>query len=242
MTARDAYGNPVTTGDAGFQMVSPPATALKPDTFSRTVSGAEALFRFRITAAAVYIIRFEDATGALVHQSKFRIQPGGLSHRNSRYTAFPASFVVGQTWLGVLQIRDAYDNVFVDAAAAAQFVLSATDAANPSRSVPVRSLALLFLRCLYNAVVKSALKSFDVCNIPCRLFAACACVNMCACAKHRSPGTSHWPPSLLITAPPAHAMLSCAGASDGALRVPAARLPGDVHHHSRLQLHHLHHT
>ena len=114
VTARDAYDNPVATGDAGFQMVSPPQSVIKPNTFSRDVTGAEALFKFRITAAAVYVIRFEDASGALVHQSRFRVQPGGVSHLNSRYLSFPPSFVVGQTWLATLQIRDAYDNVFVN--------------------------------------------------------------------------------------------------------------------------------
>lgn len=138
VTARDAYDNAVATGDAGFQMVSPPQSVIKPNTFSRDVTGAEALFKFRITAAAVYVIRFEDASGALVHQSRFRVQPGGVSHLNSRYLSFPPSFVVGQTWLATLQIRDAYDNVFVDYSFAAQFLLSATDTAAPDRSVPVR--------------------------------------------------------------------------------------------------------
>jgi hypothetical protein len=107
VTARDKYGNAVATGDAGFALVSPPGSAIKAGSYSRSVSGAVTTFTFSILSAAVYVLRVEMATGALVYQSKFRVKPGGISHLNSRYFAWPDTFVVGQTMLATLQVRSA---------------------------------------------------------------------------------------------------------------------------------------
>jgi hypothetical protein len=79
------------------------------------------------------------AAGALVHQSKIRITPGSISSSNSRYLSFPASLVVGGTWVGKMQVRDAYNNVFRDTASAEKFTLSAVDINNGARAVSVRS-------------------------------------------------------------------------------------------------------
>ena len=65
MTARDQFGNVVTGGNPGFALVSPALSLLKDNTVTRTVSGAETTFVFSILQAAVYIMRFEDASGAL---------------------------------------------------------------------------------------------------------------------------------------------------------------------------------
>jgi hypothetical protein len=139
VTAKDVYGNVITNGDAGFVMATPLQSSLLPRSFNRTVSAGVTSFQFRVTVASIYILRFEMATGALVHQSKFRIAPGGISHLNSRYLKLPPTFVVNTMLVATLQIRDAYGNVFVDAAAAAAFVLSAKSDDDPGRSVGVRS-------------------------------------------------------------------------------------------------------
>lgn len=138
LTARDRYGNVIPTGDAGFEMVYPAADALVDGTFSRTVSAGVTTFAFRIRVAGIYVLRFEAGTGALVHQSKFRIKPGGLSHSNSRFLSLPAAFPVGGTLVATMQLRDAYGNVFVTDDVAAQFELSATDANDRDRAVKVR--------------------------------------------------------------------------------------------------------
>ena len=138
VTARDRFRNVITTGDAGFEMVYPTADAIVDGTFSRTVSGGVTTFAFRIRVAGVYVMRFEASTGALVHQSKFRIKPGGLSHSNSRFLALPATFPVGGTLVATMQLRDAYDNVFVTDDVAEQFELGATDTNARNRAVKVR--------------------------------------------------------------------------------------------------------
>jgi hypothetical protein len=128
-------------------MVYPPADVLVLGSFSRTVSNGQTVFSFRIVTAGVFVMRFESATGVLVHQSKFRIKPGGVSHKNSRFLGLPESFMVGATMVSVLQIRDVYDNVFVDDAIAAQFQLSAKDTRAPSRAVKVCAVAPLVKVC-----------------------------------------------------------------------------------------------
>jgi hypothetical protein len=145
VTARDRYSNVITSGDAGFTMVYPQADILVPNSFSRTVSNGQTVFSFRIVTAGMFVMRFETSSGVLVHQSKVRVKPGGISHRNSKFLGLPASFTVGTTMVTAVQIRDAYGNVFAEDTIASQFQLSARDTRMPSRTVKVCSQPIVNL-------------------------------------------------------------------------------------------------
>lgn len=126
LTARDAYGNAVPSGDPGFTLAAPADAALVPGSFSRSHSAPATTFTFRIAAAAVYVMRFEDAAGQLVHQSKIRVKPGGVSWADSSYVSPAPSFTVGGTWLSTLRVQDRYGNSFTSLPDGTSFALSTT--------------------------------------------------------------------------------------------------------------------
>ena len=140
VTARDVYGNTVSSGDAGFQLVAPAESSLVVGSFVRSHSAPNTTFTFKITAAAVYLMRFEDAAGRLVHQSKIRIKPGGVSWSDSQYVALAPSFMVGTTWVGTLQVQDRYGNVFTGLPQGTSLQLSTSLQGDSDASVPVRPL------------------------------------------------------------------------------------------------------
>jgi len=99
VTARDAYGNVVVSGDPGFRIVGDASAAAL--SLGRSAMQGVVTFSLRIQLAGDYVLRVEDAVGLLVHQSKLRVLPGGLSWTASRFLGAPSRVVAGtfSTWL-----------------------------------------------------------------------------------------------------------------------------------------------
>lgn len=107
VTARDRFGNNITTGDPGIQLVwdIDDEEVVYRDTFSRTVSGADTRFYFRGYRLGHYLWRFETPDGGLVWQTRSRIHQG-WDQRNSYYVRMPSTLQAGETMFAGLVVAD----------------------------------------------------------------------------------------------------------------------------------------
>lgn len=107
-TARDRYGNELTTGDAGIQIIGPLEEARVGDTFRRTVSGAVTSFEFTTYKYGFYTWRFETPDGGLLYQGKTHTFQGWVQHLYSYFLGIPATLQAGETMFAGMKVLDAY--------------------------------------------------------------------------------------------------------------------------------------
>lgn len=108
VTARDRYGNEISTGDPGIQIFGDLDNDTVRDTFQRTVSGAVTTFNFAVYRYGTRVWRFETPDGGLVHQCKLHTFQGWNQAVNSYHLAVPTSLQAGETMFAGLKVLDKY--------------------------------------------------------------------------------------------------------------------------------------
>ena len=108
VTSRDRYGNEISTGDPGIQIIGKLDEDTVRDSFQRTVAGAVTTFRFSVYRYGTYTWRFELPDGGLVYQGKTHTFQGFNQRRNSYQFGVPSLLQAGETFFGGMKVRDLY--------------------------------------------------------------------------------------------------------------------------------------
>lgn len=107
-TARDRFGNEITTGDAGIQVIGPLDEDIVRDTFKRTVSGAVTSFEWATFRYGTYTWRFETPDGGLIYQGKTHTFQGWIMSEKSYLLGIPETLQAGETMFGGFKVLDKF--------------------------------------------------------------------------------------------------------------------------------------
>lgn len=108
VTARDRFGNEITTGDPGIQLIGDLSYDHVRDTFQRSVSGAVTTFQFNSYRYGTYTWRFETPDGGLVHQGRTHTFQGWVQRNNTHHINIPATLQAGETMFAGLKLLDQF--------------------------------------------------------------------------------------------------------------------------------------